>query len=89
MPENCGFIAIYPILFNFCSSVAEICQLGPYKMSAFDNWNNYKSNTSSISCKDISLHSPGNLLDNVWHEASATSCLEETPLPLGKPNVLK
>lgn len=57
MPENCGFTAISLFPFYFCFSVAELYQLGPYKMSAFDNWNDYKSNTSSIGRKDIPLHS--------------------------------
>lgn len=43
-------------------------------MSASDNWNYYKRNTSSLGCKDTPVHSLWNLLDNVGHEDSATSC---------------
>lgn len=64
-PENCGFTAIRQFPFYSCFSVPEIYQLGPYKMSAFDNWNDYKSNTSSRGCKDVPLHSLWKLLDNV------------------------
>lgn len=61
-----------------------IYQWGAYKMSAFDDCSDYKSNASSIDCQDVALHGLCMLFYNVWYEGSATFHHGRTPLQPGK-----
>lgn len=70
--------------FWFCYSVAEMCQLEPHKMLAFDKWDDDTSDTSSTGCEESHCRASG----TCWVMWGWGTCLiwpEETPSPPGKP----